>query len=125
MAETRGQNRRVRVVSRLDAKNARLTPRHGTKLWFGPRGWGGWGWEPVSWEGWATTIVAIVLIVVPIWRAGHQGREGLWILPWSLGVTVVLIAVCLAKGTSPGGPRLRKEFDRTRRKESSGDPRPE
>lgn len=111
--EATGQ-RRVRVVSRTDPKNARLTPRRGMKVWFGPRGWGGWGWEPVSWEGWATMIAATALIVVPSWRAEVRGSGEMWTLLWCAIVVAALLAICRAKGTSPGGPRLKEEYERTR-----------
>ena len=93
-----------------------MTPLRGTKAWFGPRTMG-WGWEPVSWEGWVVSVTAIVLMLAPIAWAAQRGREDLWILPWTLGVAAVLVVICRAKGTSPGGPKLKKKFDRERRKE--------
>ena len=33
------------------------------KPWFGPRRFG-WGWTPVSWEGWVTSIVFVAAIVL-------------------------------------------------------------
>ena len=32
------------------------------KPWFGPRRFG-WGWTPITWEGWAATLVFIAAIV--------------------------------------------------------------
>ena len=29
------------------------------EAWFGPKRWG-WGWSPVSWQGWVVTIAFVV-----------------------------------------------------------------
>jgi hypothetical protein len=72
----------------------------GEKLWFKPRGWGGWGWSPASAEGWATILIVLVtVLLVP---------NPVLIL---LAVTA-LIAAAVLKGTSPGGPSARREFER-------------
>lgn len=39
----------------------RHEPIVGTKVWFGPKTWGGWGWQPVTWEGWLSTIVLVAI----------------------------------------------------------------
>jgi hypothetical protein len=85
----------------------RTTPIIGKKAWFGPRGWGGWGWAPVSWEGWA----ALVLILGPTLVLAGSSRG------WSALTAALLGLVCILKGTSPGGSRRRKEFLRTRARE--------
>lgn len=81
----------------------RVTPLVGRKLWFGPRGWGGWGWSPVSWEGWAVCIVGVAFAIV--------GQR--WL---SKGVVVAVTSVlilgpCVLKGSSPGGgEKKQREF---------------
>ena len=42
--------------------------------WFEPRR-GGWGWTPISWQGWAITFAFIVLAFWVITR--FEGRPGL------------------------------------------------
>ena len=85
----------------------RVTPLLGKKLWFRPRRCGGWGWQPASWEGWfviAATVLAYLICGLLV-----RGALNLVIL---VGITIVLIAVCALKGTSPGGRRELIEFQR-------------
>lgn len=78
----------------------RTTPLIGTKLWFGPRRLG-WGWTPVSWEGWAALaiLVGVVLGASPF---SHDHPLGYQLLV--LADTVILLVLCALKGTPPGGP---------------------
>lgn len=78
-------------------------------MWFGPRGWGGWGWQPVSWEGWVVTGAAAALIVAVLARWGEDRAGGPVI-----AVASALIAICILKGTSPGSVRAKRAFDRER-----------
>ena len=75
-----------------------FTPRVGTKVWFGPRRFGGWGWSPVTWEGWVTSLVFIVGVLVSLFVLEDSSRAAGLLLS-----TGLLIVVCLLKGTSPGG----------------------
>ncbi|MEY2474512.1 MAG: hypothetical protein QOK28_3841 [Actinomycetota bacterium] len=89
----------------------RIKPILGTKLWFEPRGWGGWGWTPVSWEGWA--VVAAFVAASLVLSA---------VAPWSVVVLVgVLVAVCWLKGTSPGGPAARRLLQIQRDREADSE----
>jgi hypothetical protein len=76
----------------------RTKPLVGTKPWFGPRSWFGWGWTPMSWEGWAVLGVFLVAVLVT--------REPAGTFVW----VPALIAVCWLKGTSPGGPAARRRL---------------
>ena len=40
-----------------------MAPRVTSKPWFGPKRFFGWGWTPVSWEGWAVIGVFFILIL--------------------------------------------------------------
>ncbi len=42
---------------------------HPMNQWFGPKSFG-WGWTPVTWEGW----VVVLGIVVVIAAIGHRFR---------------------------------------------------
>jgi hypothetical protein len=83
----------------------RVTPLLGSKVWFGPRRYG-WGWSPVSWEGWAVMAAYVVgvLVVVPLAARGTTAALAL------VGVTAALMAVCVVKGTAPGGPEAADRF---------------
>ena len=100
----------TRVVDRAAGRRLRFTPILGKKVWFGPRGWGGWGWTPVSWEGWLVFAVGLGAIGVVIVRYGEASAR-----PAVLAITSVLILICWIKGTSPGSARAKAEFDRSRR----------
>lgn len=73
-----------------------------TKAWFGPKRTLGWGWTPVSWEGWAVTGVLVVPVIAGnvIWQGQHV-----------IGPLVALLAayfcVVLLTGDPPGGPGKR------------------
>ncbi len=93
-ATARGQGR--------DDGTMRTSPLIGRKAWFGPRRFG-WGLGPVSIEGWIVTLAFTALAVVV-----RQKGDNRWIRYLAAG-TFILLAVL--KGTSPGGPRLRAEFE--------------
>ena len=69
------------------------------KPWFGPRRFG-WGWSPVSWQGWLVTLAFLALMGgdLAVFRKSLTGAIGLLIL---IGV---LVAVCYLTGGKPGGP---------------------
>jgi hypothetical protein len=66
--------------------------------WFGPKTSFGWGWTPVTWQGWALTAGFI---------AGVAALSA-WLplpvrLPATSGLAIVFIIVVAATGTRPGG----------------------
>ncbi len=67
------------------------------KPWFGPRQTLGWGWTPVSWEGWLVTGVFLVLIPVSVtlWP-GVEAEIAVAVL---IGL---LLAITLLTGDPPG-----------------------
>ena len=73
----------------------RTRPILGEKLWFAPRRVG-WGLDPITWEGWLATAVAVA-------TAGILNRRGLKMQ--AAAVALCLAALALLKGTSPGGAR--------------------
>jgi hypothetical protein len=83
----------------------RTTPLIGTKAWFGPRRLG-WGLAPVSPEGWAVLAVGTVAAFTAKRRGARAAR---------LAAIASLILVVILKGTSPGGPVARREFEEARR----------
>ena len=69
-------------------------------MWFGPKRFG-WGWGPVSWEGWAAIVGGG--LVAAVLRQKGRVRAGQLL---GLGVLVL----CYLKGTEPGGRRKLEEF---------------
>lgn len=85
----------------------RVKPLIGEQPWFGPRR-GGWGWSPVTWQGWA--VIAFVLVAV---LGATVARNGI-ALAGSVAVLPLLMLLIVLKGTSPGGPAAWKTFQRFR-----------
>ncbi len=65
--------------------------------WFGPKTVG-WGWTPVTWQGWALTVVFIAATLALSTIPGIRYR-----LAIIVGLVVVFIAVVALTGTKPGG----------------------
>ena len=61
----------------------------------------GWGWTPVSWEGWAV-IAGFVGLSIALAAAR--------LAPLVFVAVAALLVVCFVKGTSPGGPAAWREF---------------
>jgi hypothetical protein len=84
----------------------RTSPVLGSKAWFGPRRLG-WGLEPVSPEGWLVTLAfAGVAIAARRYKVGAG-----WARYVVLGVFMLLAVM---KGSAPGGPGARSDFDAAR-----------
>lgn len=86
----------------------RTTPLAGRKAWFGPRGFG-WGWEPTSWEGWVSSVAVVSIALWPV-----SGNDVAMEAAKAVAVCGLLLVLCLMKGTSPGGPKARAEYERLR-----------
>jgi hypothetical protein len=74
-----------------------MVPRLTKKPWFGPRRLPGWGWSPVTWQGWLVIVVFLAAI------AGCA-----FLLPGVVlrliaeaVLVLLLLAVCLLTGTRP------------------------
>lgn len=74
------------------------------KLWFRAKRYG-WGWTPISWEGWLVTLLYVFLIVsrvVPLDKAQHSVSDflingGIWFVIYTAG----LLFICYTKGERP------------------------
>jgi len=67
------------------------------KYWFKRRSFG-WGWTPVSWEGWLVTLAWLAVFVYLISTAEQdQTRNYIFIF---LSV-IILLSICLIKGEKP------------------------
>jgi hypothetical protein len=81
-------------------KYAHDNPQH---LWF-KRKLFGWGWTPVTWQGWLVIVVyiALVMLFAATIDEGSPAREVgfTFILPVAL-LTTLLIRICYSKGEKP------------------------
>jgi hypothetical protein len=78
-----------------------------TKLWFKARSYG-WGWTPVSWQGWAVTAAALILIglgsaaFIARVRSGADIRAAvIGFLLWNFAVAGGLMVVAWITGEQP------------------------
>lgn len=74
------------------------------KIWFKAKNYG-WGWYPVSWEGWIILAVYIVFIVKTFLRIDaeqHSGSDTLinFAIPFIIS-TCILLAICYKTGEKP------------------------
>lgn len=77
---------------------------HHKNIWFKAKKYG-WGWYPVTWQGWAVIGVYVVFFVRYIQlvdAASRTGSHGIFEEFLKIGaLTGVLIGICYAKGEPP------------------------
>ncbi|MDO8601549.1 MAG: hypothetical protein Q7R62_00240 [bacterium] len=84
------------------------------KLWFRAKTYG-WGWTPVSWQGWL--ILAIYLFCVAYYAkdVGSRAGSNFEKLPYFFvglgGLSSLLVWICYKKGERPK-PLFRRDFFR-------------
>lgn len=74
------------------------------KLWFKAKSFG-WGWTPITWQGWVVTLLYIVSILVHVQNIDVQTHStndiGMnFVIPFIIN-TVFLLIVCYAHGEKP------------------------
>ncbi|HTH93024.1 MAG TPA: hypothetical protein VL576_00900 [Candidatus Paceibacterota bacterium] len=73
------------------------------KLWFRRKRYG-WGWYPVSWEGWVVLLLYVVGMVhfVLLSNRQHSVSDALFAfaVPFVI-LNIVLIMICYQKGERP------------------------
>ncbi len=74
-----------------------------TKLWFKRKRFG-WGWTPVTWQGWVVTLSYAAIIVASVLTIDKNSptREIFFtlVLPIVLA-TMAMFRICYAKGEKP------------------------
>lgn len=72
-------------------------PRLTKTPWFGPRHLPGWGWSPVTWQGWLVIVVFLAAIVAcAVLLPGVALRLMVEVI-----FIALLFAVCWLTGTPP------------------------
>ncbi len=74
------------------------------KLWFKAKMYG-WGWYPVSWQGWAVTLLYVTPIVQFAMLSEKYANSpsdffASFALPFIID-TIFLLIICYAKGERP------------------------
>ncbi len=74
------------------------------KLWFKAKMYG-WGWTPVSWEGWVVLLLYVVGMILQfrtIDAISHSGSDTLinFAIPFIIN-TIFLLIICYCRGEKP------------------------
>ncbi len=74
------------------------------KLWFKAKRYG-WGWTPISWQGWLLLLIYVADLLFAAQRAGtfeHSGSDFLInFASWFILTTIPFLAICYMKGEEP------------------------
>ena len=70
-----------------------------SRYWFRAKRYG-WGWTPVTWQGWATLAVFVALLAADALTFPPRKALSAYIA-CGVGLTVLLLAVCWRKGEPP------------------------
>lgn len=73
------------------------------KLWFKAKNYG-WGWYPVSWQGWLVIALYTMGLVPHIINASRQHSGSDFLIGFSIPFvinTVFLLIICYARGEKP------------------------
>jgi hypothetical protein len=68
------------------------------KLWFKAKTYG-WGWYPVTWQGWLVIFIWAIFFTLSIINTINKWPERLIIIILSVSI---LIYICYKKGEKPG-----------------------
>jgi len=74
-------------------------PKH---LWF-KRKLYGWGWTPVTWQGWLTILLFLITILTISFSLPKEPTDSqlAWFFISLIIVVALLIGICYAKGETP------------------------
>lgn len=72
------------------------------ELWFKRRRYG-YGWTPVTWQGWVTVVgfLAVVLIIAPLAEAAESDGVRWVYLNFIFAALMLLVGISLSKGPLP------------------------
>ncbi len=68
--------------------------------WFGPKDYAGWGWRPVTWQGWLVTAAFIAVVGT----AAAEFRFAITTLMVGVVSLAAFLVVVWLTGAKPGGP---------------------
>ncbi|OGI68021.1 hypothetical protein A2738_00400 [Candidatus Nomurabacteria bacterium RIFCSPHIGHO2_01_FULL_42_15] len=76
-------------------------PNH---LWF-KRKLYGWGWTPVTWQGWVIILVFIIIVVANYYRidasSPSESETLMNFIPQTIFLAALLMILCYKKGEEP------------------------
>lgn len=77
------------------------------KIWFRRKLYG-WGWYPVTWQGWLVILIWAVVFTSLMIKMDHEGIKNILFILISTGI---LIYVCYKKGEKPKWQWGKREED--------------
>lgn len=88
----------------MDSENSKTSKPSSSpdRIWFRNKRYG-WGWFPITWEGWATLVVYLVALFAAVSRMKAESPHAVpqEFFPQIVGLTGLLLIVCLVKGEAP------------------------
>ncbi len=70
------------------------------QLWFKRKRYG-WGWRPVTWQGWVLVTAYMFLTILLFTRVDSAGNALLSVLIEFTALTAILIVICYLTGEKP------------------------
>lgn len=74
------------------------------KPWFGPRTFG-WGWQPITWEGWVSFLALVAPVLYIIKKNPTDPNKVFYILIF----VVIFSLLCYLTGGKPGSKLFKKK----------------
>ncbi len=76
-----------------------------SKLWFKRRRYG-WGWTPVSWQGWLSVAIFVAIVISSLFTLPMKPNEPtpgqiLLLFMYIAGAGLILIGISFMKGPMP------------------------
>ncbi len=94
----------AKIAPKIDKLRYTEYMEQSKKLWFKRKRYG-WGWTPVTWQGWLSVIVFVVLIAWNASRANDasfsNGDALLSIVPQTFFLLLALLGLTYWKGEKP------------------------
>jgi len=75
--------------------------------WFGPKSSFGWGWTPITWQGWTVTGLYLLTILGGVEYVAVYRHDALTAMFIAVVITAALFVVIRLTGTEPGGSGLK------------------
>ncbi len=74
------------------------------KYWFKAKRYG-WGWRPVTWQGWIIMLVYVAALILTVYATGlnkHSTSDSLFTAAAVfVALTLLLLAICYQTGEKP------------------------
>jgi len=67
------------------------------KIWF-KRKLYGWGWTPITWQGWFVVVFYVFFVISGLVDLDHESFKNLLVI---ILATILLLYICYKKGEKP------------------------